>query len=143
MQATGRTTGRGGVATRASAAPNGNRASSNATATGVTLRSKLTAPLSTHTTGTRKTVHGGGGDGGSVDGAGSAWKQTGRRLGGNSSGGAGGKGSAIHRLAQPTIASSLRATNNRQQRGAHPNAQLERTIAGYGYHFAFSPCILS
>ncbi|EDV37968.1 uncharacterized protein Dana_GF11150 [Drosophila ananassae] len=131
MQATGRTTGRGGVGpNRANAAPNGNRAISNATATGVTLRSKLTAPLSTHTTGTRKTVHGGGGDGGSVDGAGSAWKQTGRRLGGNSSAGAGGKGNAIHRLAQPTIASSLRATNNRQQRGTHPNAQLERTIAG-------------
>ncbi|XP_070134368.1 uncharacterized protein [Drosophila bipectinata] len=127
MQAIGRSAGRGGVANRASGGPNGNRA--NTTAAGVTMRSKLTAPLSTHTTGTRKTVHGGGGDGGTVDVAGSAWKQTGRRLG-NSSGVAG--GNPINRLAQPTIASSLRATNNRQQRGTHPNAQLERNITTGG-----------
>ncbi|KAH8345476.1 hypothetical protein KR084_003839 [Drosophila pseudotakahashii] len=63
---------------------------------GVTVRSKLAAPLSTQTAGTRRAVHGGAGDGGSD----AAWKQPGRRLGPPS------------RLVQPTIASSLRA--NRQ-----------------------------
>ncbi|KAH8300629.1 hypothetical protein KR018_000083, partial [Drosophila ironensis] len=97
---------------------NGKGNSSNATiTTGVTMRSKLTAPLSTHTAGTRKAVHGGGGDGGSVDGAaGLAWKQTGRRLGsGGTPGTAATKlGSVSQRLVQPTIASSLRASNVRR-----------------------------
>ncbi|XP_017000657.2 uncharacterized protein [Drosophila takahashii] len=75
--------------------PSGRGGNSNS---GVTVRSKLAAPPTTQTTGTRKTVHGGAGDGGTD----AAWKQPGRRLGPPS------------RLVQPTIASSLRATANRQ-----------------------------
>ncbi|XP_017069251.1 uncharacterized protein LOC108106581 [Drosophila eugracilis] len=65
---------------------------------GITVRTKLAAPLSTQTAGTRKVVHGGAGDGGTD----AAWKQPGRRLGPPS------------RLVQPTIASSLRASSNKQ-----------------------------
>ncbi|EDV56099.1 uncharacterized protein LOC6549517 [Drosophila erecta] len=68
---------------------------------GVTMRYKLAAPLSSQTAGTRRTVHGGAGDGGSD----AAWKQTGRRLG---------KYNPPARLVQPTVVSALRASSNRQ-----------------------------
>ncbi|XP_017129646.1 uncharacterized protein LOC108147572 [Drosophila elegans] len=71
------------------------------TVSGVTVRSKLAAPLSTQTAGTRRAVHGGAGDGGSD----AAWKQPGRRLA---------NASPPSRLVQPTIASSLRASTYRQ-----------------------------
>ncbi|XP_043642318.1 uncharacterized protein LOC122612636 [Drosophila teissieri] len=71
------------------------------TNSGGTVRNKLAAPLSTQTAGTRRPVHGGAGDGGSD----AAWKQTGRRLG---------KSSPPARLVQPTVASGLRASSNRQ-----------------------------
>ncbi|XP_017054442.1 uncharacterized protein LOC108096975 [Drosophila ficusphila] len=87
MNSSGRTGGGGGGG--------GNRTS------GITVRSKLAAPLSTQTAGTRKTVHGGAGDGGTD----AAWKQPGRRLA---------KYNPPARLVQPTIASSLRASTNKQ-----------------------------
>uniref|UniRef100_A0A6P4EHX1 Uncharacterized protein LOC108041242 n=1 Tax=Drosophila rhopaloa TaxID=1041015 RepID=A0A6P4EHX1_DRORH len=71
------------------------------TTSGVTVRSKLAAPLSTQAAGTRRPVHGGAGDGGSD----AAWKQTGRRLANINQ---------PSRLVQPTIASSLRASSNKQ-----------------------------
>ncbi|XP_039480378.1 uncharacterized protein LOC120444636 [Drosophila santomea] len=71
------------------------------TNSGGTVRYKLAAPLSTQTAGTRRTVHGGAGDGGSD----AAWKQTGRRLG---------QSNPPARLVQPTVASALRTSSNRQ-----------------------------
>ncbi|KAH8401609.1 hypothetical protein KR009_006777 [Drosophila setifemur] len=118
MQAPSKAIGRGnpnkGMASRSN--------NPTTTTTRVPVRSRLTTPPPTHISGTgRKTLHGGAGDGGSVDGAGPAWKQPGRRLGGGnpkgSSAAASGAGSAVKgRLAQPTIASSLRANTTRPQR---------------------------
>jgi len=92
--------------------PRDRGANSNA---GVTVRSKLAAPLSTQTAGTRRAVHGGAGDGGSD----AAWKQPGRRLV---------MTGPPARLVQPTIASSLRATTNRQT----VKQQFEQAALGKG-----------
>ncbi|XP_052841353.1 uncharacterized protein LOC128255696 [Drosophila gunungcola] len=94
MHPSGRNNGRSGAAVPT-------QHSRGHTVSGVTVRSKLAAPLSTQTAGTRRAVHGGAGDGGSD----AAWKQPGRRLA---------NASPPSRLVQPTIASSLRASTYRQ-----------------------------
>ncbi|EDX06993.1 uncharacterized protein LOC6734387 [Drosophila simulans] len=93
MHSGGRNSGQSAGSTPRGGGPNTN--------SGATVRSKLAAPLSTQTAGTRRTVHGGAGDGGTD----AAWKQTGRLLG---------KHNPPSRLVQPTVASSLRASSNRQ-----------------------------
>ncbi|KAH8290357.1 hypothetical protein KR054_002273 [Drosophila jambulina] len=76
------------------------------TTSGVTVRAKLVTepPLSTQSSGTRKPVHGGAGDGG---GTGAASKQPARRQVKSTP--------ALGRLVQPTITSSLRARQTTKQ----------------------------